>query len=280
MKNIRPFLSIFFVIVFFISGCSPVMLRNAETGAIAQCRQEGLFPIINQLRCVSSYKNQGWIQTTHEKEQLQGSLAEETKLCWKQIESHPQLNIIANKVAIGGLDTETFSMLTNTSKPTEAEKVAISIYADLRKNCIKEYDKALIHTPLAIKLVYSSARIAWDNLLVMLYSGNLTYGEFTKANKEVNQVRSSALVEIYKELRTNAANANARAEKIAIQRQNTFNNAFSAMQNSRKTTADPLKFQQRQKASFKCTSRKSGYSVHTDCNERSVAPALNFNLGK
>ena len=183
-------------------------------------------------------------------------------------------------MAIGGLDTETFSMLTNTSKPTEAEKVAISIYADLRKNCIKEYDKALIHTPLAIKLVYSSARIAWDNLLVMLYSGNLTYGEFTKANKEVNQVRSSALVEIYKELRTNAANANARAEKIAIQRQNTFNNAFSAMQNSRKTTADPLKFQQRQKASFKCTSRKSGYSVHTDCNERSVAPALNFNLGK
>ncbi len=266
----------FIFIVFFISGCSPVMLRNAETGEIAQCRQEGPFPIIHQLQCISSYKDQGWIKTTHKKErQLQASFVEKTDLCWKQIENHPQLNIIANKVALSGPNKQTFSMLTNTSKPTEAEKVAISIYANLAKNCLNEHSKG--HTHPAYKLVNSSAGIAWENLLVTLYNGDLTYGEFAKAFKEISYLNKSALVEIDKEFRTNAANANARAEQIAIQRQN----AFAAMQNARanEAAAGALKFQQRQKTSnsIHCTSKKFGGVVTTDCNE---APRLDFNLGR
>ncbi len=252
------------------------MLRNAETGEIAQCRQEGPFPIIHQLQCISSYKDQGWIKTTHKKErQLQASFVEKTDLCWKQIENHPQLNIIANKVALSGPNKQTFSMLTNTSKPTEAEKVAISIYANLAKNCLNEHSKG--HTHPAYKLVNSSAGIAWENLLVTLYNGDLTYGEFAKAFKEISYLNKSALVEIDKEFRTNAANANARAEQIAIQRQN----AFAAMQNARanEAAAGALKFQQRQKTSnsIHCTSKKFGGVVTTDCNE---APRLDFNLGR
>jgi hypothetical protein len=92
----------------------------------------------------------------------------EAKLCWDKVKIQPQLNIISSKLAFGH-DDPTFSMLANTSKPTEEEKSAINVYANLRTNCLKEDDKALVDYPLAVQQLFISSRGATENQLVALY---------------------------------------------------------------------------------------------------------------
>lgn len=202
--------------------------------------------------------------------------ANDFNLCFQQIKNNPQLNIISSKLSLDSVSEQTFAMLTNTNKPNEAEKAAISLFADLRKNCFKEYDKSQFNTPLAIKSIDNSAISAIENLLVMLYNDKLTYGEFSKARQEIANARDSAIVEIDKELRTNAANAHARAEQIAIQRTAAIaamQNANAGIQNSiaNQNAAEALK-NQALKIEFSnaspnvhCTSQKLLNVVNTDC---------------
>lgn len=199
----------------------------------------------------------------------------ELQSCFQKVKNNPQLNVISTKLALESVSEQTFVMLTNTNKPNDAEKTAISLFADLRKECFKTYDKTQVSTPLAIKSVDNSARSAIENLLVMLYNDKLTYGEFAKARQEIVNALNSAIVEIDKELRTNAANANARAEQIAIQRTAAIaamQNANAAIQNAitnqnaveaLKNQAPTIQFQSPK--GIHCTSQKFGGSVTTDC---------------
>lgn len=265
-------------------GCSPTMFRNAETGATAECTYSGLTPLITKLQCISSLKNQGWVEVTPEEitqaKALQTSLIAKAKICFDQIKTQPQLNIISSKLSLGGADEQTFLMLANTSKPTEEEKTAISVYADMRKNCIKEDIKTRDIDPLAVRQLYASSTGAVENLLVDLYKGNLTYGQFAQLRKEVVASTMAGLVEIDKELKSNAVNANARAEEMAIQREN----AFAAMKNAtaNQTAADALKTQSQkvflqpvqpqqiispyQNNTTRCRSYMIGNQMNTDCN--------------
>jgi hypothetical protein len=258
-------------------GCAPTMFRNAETGATAECTYSGLTPLITKLQCISSLKNQGWVEITPEEisqaKTLQASLIAKAKICFDKIKTQPQLNIISSKLSLGGLDEQTFSMLTNTSKPTEEEKTAINVYADLRKNCIKEHIKTQDQDPLAARQLYASSTGAVENLLVDLYKGNLTYGQFAQLRKEIATITMAGLVEIDKELKSNAADANARAEQMAVQRSIAFANITNAEAN--KTAADALKMEsqkiqipalQRSSPNIHCTSQNFGGIVNTNCN--------------
>ncbi len=264
---------IFIFISIVISGCAPVMLRNGDTGEIAKCWQEGPFPIIHQLQCVNSYEQQGWVKTDHKKErQLQASLEEEKGLCWKRIQNNPSLKVIANKLSLGGARNQTFSMLTNTRKPTTAEKAAISTYADLAMNCIRGYSKGYAHP--AHRLANNDAISAHEDLLVTLYKGQITYGEFAKSVKEISLLVSSAFVEIDKVLKADAANANARAQQVAIQRQHAYAaiksaeaNRANAAANQKAATSLMFKNPVRNSSTgITCRSTRFGNSVTTNCD--------------
>ena len=214
------------------------------------------------------------------------SVSESTS-CWKKLKSNSQLNIISSKLALRGADEQTFSMLANTSKPTEEEKSAINVYADLRTNCIKEEIKTQANDPLAVRQLYISSTGAIENQLVALYKGNITYGQFAQSRKEIVAISMAGLVEIDKELKSNAADANARAEQIAIQRESAFaaiQTSNAAMQNAtvNQTAADALKNQSQkvflqpaqpqqiispyQNNTTRCRSYMTGNQMNTDCN--------------
>jgi hypothetical protein len=49
-----------------LSGCTPVMLRDPETGHVTQCTASGAFPLINRQQCISAHEQMGWVETTPE----------------------------------------------------------------------------------------------------------------------------------------------------------------------------------------------------------------------
>jgi hypothetical protein len=264
-----------FVIILpiLLVGCAPAMLRNPETGATAECKLEGIQPLINKLQCISSLKNQGWIETTSEEinqaNTSQTSLVAKAKNCWDKIKTQPQLTIISSKVAFGH-DEPTFLMFANTSKPTEEEKSAINIYADLRTNCIKEENKVEAIYPLAVRQLYLSSRSAIENQLVALYKGNLTYGQFAQSRKEINVIIMTGLAEIDKELKTKATDAYIRAEQMAVQRSNAFANITNA--NANQTAANALQ-QQANQQMFKPT-QNSVTSPNLHCFSQSLGGGM------
>ena len=258
-------------------GCAPTMFRNSETGATAECTFTGLTPLISKLQCISSYKNQGWVEITPEvinqTKVLQASLVDKAKACFDKIKTQSQLNIISDKLSLGSSDEQTFSMLANINKPTEEEKRAINVYADLRTNCMKEQRKAETIYPLAQQQLVMSSRNAIENQLVSLYKGNLTYGQFAQSRKEISEILMAGLIEIDEELQTKAADANARAEQMAVQRSIAFANITNA--NANQTAADALKMQsqkiqipalQRSSPNIHCTSQNFSGIVNTNCN--------------
>jgi hypothetical protein len=43
---------------------TPVVLRDPVSGEVTRCVVTGAFPLINQLQCVASHENMGWMRTT------------------------------------------------------------------------------------------------------------------------------------------------------------------------------------------------------------------------
>lgn len=143
----------------------------------------------------------------------------EVTACMAQLKTNPSLSIISTKLALGGIQDQTFSMLTNQDFPTEEEKIAISLYGDLKKHCYDLSNKYNTEIGVAafIIAVDNTTISNLDNILVMLYQGKLTYGDYAKLRKEISDNRDAAIVKIDAELRKNAADTQAQAQMIANQ---------------------------------------------------------------
>lgn len=216
--------TITFIILFIGTGCTPQILINNATGETVTCKMDGFPPGLNRRNCIEQHEALGWSKVTeHQAKEAQESIRKVEKLassvqaCGDNIKTNPSLQVIAEKIALGGSSEQSFSHLTNTNKPSPNEKAAISIYADTLRNCTKEYDKLTEGLPPPIIAVNHSSFSAIQNLLASLYKGDLTYGDFAKLRKQVFDRRESALAEIDQELRKNAEESNARAQQIAAQ---------------------------------------------------------------
>lgn len=259
------------------SGCGPQILLNRATGESVICKLEGFPPGYNRRTCIEDHEAKGWVQATEQQLTINQEninkydrQRESVKACGDNMKKDPSLQVIAGKIALGGSAAQSFSHLTNTSKPTETEKKAISIYADNLKKCFTEQDKLNINYPPPILAVNHSSFSAVQNLLASLYNGNLTYGDFAKIRKDIANNHETALAQIDHELRKNAAETNARAQEIAAQNaiaQSQASQAVSssmiagaAMANAFKPTISPV-----QSNNVNCTTTALGSSLRTSC---------------
>lgn len=260
-----------------LTGCpAPQMLINRATGETVTCKAEGIPPMLNRVNCIRDHEAMGWVQTTEQavdRARLDESKFEKqkavAKACSEGIAKNPSLQIISSKISLLDTSQQSFSQLTNSSKPTEEEKVAISLLATEIRRCQAEHDKLYADYPLTLTAVNHSSLSAIESLLASLYEGKISYGDFAKMRKQVADNRESAFAQIQEELKKNAADASARAQQIAAQNaiaQAQASQAFSssmiagaAWSNAFKPTPVTQRFK------TTCTSGALGSSVQTTC---------------
>ena len=144
---------------------------------------------------------------------------ETSEVCLNKIKENPSLQIIADKIALGGVKEQTLPMLADRHKPNKAEKTAIALYGDLNRKCNEENDKffSILGAPSSVVAVNHSTDTSLDNLLVALQNGTLTYGKYAKLRKEITDSRATAFNKIAGEMLRNPADIETRSQEIATQ---------------------------------------------------------------
>lgn len=115
------------------------------------------------------------------------------------------LNPLRGKIVIAGNNRDIpFSMLTDATKATEAEKDAIAKWAEIYSGCVKN-DAGFRSTipPDAAAIIEATASVTVA-MAASLYSGEITYGQFNKERSERSGKVSSALTSIQQRERSRA----------------------------------------------------------------------------
>ena len=132
---------------------------------------------------------------------IQDSLA-----CIEQIKQEPKLALLKNKVALASPKGQTFSMLVDSTFPTEQERPLIQIWVDMKSSCAsKVIDDASIEQ--SIRDAQQRMNDSFIEIAVDLYQGKLTFGDFAK--KRVSIEKS-----FITESEANKQNLNASQNKI------------------------------------------------------------------
>lgn len=126
------------------------------------------------------------------------------RICESDMES-AELNIIREKVELlrGSDASVPFNIASNNSRPTLSEARVIAKWASLRDNCNKRYEVIFTSNPptgnqLQIANEYKLRSFTTqlitkvDELVVSLYQGKLTFGEFAQKRAEFSRQIASA----------------------------------------------------------------------------------------
>lgn len=102
--------------------------------------------------------------------------------CMRDLANDPELYYIKDKIALGGVDQQTFDMLANESYPTSDDKKIILKFGSKREECRKKMNSSGNGT---LEQLYSSAFNASQSLILDLYSGVITYGQFARKRQDI-----------------------------------------------------------------------------------------------
>ena len=150
-------------------------------------------------------------------------MGEQYTQCNKMLDSDPLLTSIKDKIALSNGDNTTFSMLANDSIPTEEERKVIAIYATKKDLCSKIISQTQSFFPNdAGGLLAQTLNDTNNQLNMALYKGQLSYGNYAKIRKENNVRYKESQLKIRSEINAKNADANERAQRIAIEQQRLF----------------------------------------------------------
>lgn len=112
--------------------------------------------------------------------------------CFRALKYEVEFQPIGDKVALAGGDIltfgneQTFSMLANDSYPTSDEKQAIYKWAIKREQCVKNLPRANPFQQIAVE-----AHEAVQFLVLDLYKGSISYGQFARQRQEINSTAAT-----------------------------------------------------------------------------------------
>jgi len=145
----------------------------------------------------------------------------ESEQCIKNVADDPELSGLKDKVSLGMVADQTFSMLSDNSKPTAKEKELLKVWGSKRDTCIRlrrselQEDRA----PLPIISLDNAYQTASQLLIADLMNGNLTYSSFSAKRQEQSSFALDTLNKIQTELRKETQESRFRAEQLAIEAQ-------------------------------------------------------------
>ena len=148
-------------------------------------------------------------------------LKEEVKLideCFNAIKHDPSLSSISNKVALSSTQDQSFEMLANREKSDNKEKEAIKHWRETRLTCFskKEVYQQQNNTPTALLTLNSTAKSAQDELIIQLYEGSLSYGEFARKRQTLSDSTMAAETQIKNDIAKQELIEKQKSEEIAL----------------------------------------------------------------
>jgi hypothetical protein len=130
-----------------------------------------------------------------------------------------EFSILADKLALATSSQQTFGMLSNTSKPSAAEKMAIAEWAKSGQDCFSmtsEWRKQY-NFPPTLAAVQDTSFSSFLNLTADLYNGKLTYGEYAKARADIRAQSGQQWAKAVQHLREQQAAADEQRRNLAMQ---------------------------------------------------------------
>lgn len=127
--------------------------------------------------------------------------------CMDYYFSVPEIQVLNVRVGdVNRASQVSFAQLANRERPNEAEKHALSLWADARKRCVESGDEfRRQYAPPGFNTVYTNTQTRLLGAIARLYSGEITFGQF---NAERTQISNdmAANMELAKANHMNALN--------------------------------------------------------------------------
>lgn len=113
-------------------------------------------------------------------------MVEDAQACYTKLEAGPEMAPVRDKISFGASNAP-FEVLTDTSKPTDAEKAAISFWAKGREVCAGMVAAAnqRLRASRETLTQMNSANAEMQSMIAQLYLGNMTYGAFAAKQQEI-----------------------------------------------------------------------------------------------
>lgn len=183
--------------------------------------------------------------------------------CFTALANDPELKAISGKVMLSG-GVPTLAYLANDEVVSNEEKQLVALWATKRDVCknaemiLYEYQEAPDK-----KALYNTLVNSFSTLLLELYKGRMSYGEFAKQRGVLSNIADQKSAEIYKEeLAANAREADlkqrAEAARAAINAQNSANTTSAGLSLMQGAQPKP-------QPNVNCTTRQVGNSLQTNC---------------
>lgn len=109
--------------------------------------------------------------------------------CFDALENDIELQVIRDKVALVGSGGQTFGMLSNENYPTSDEKPVIYKWAIKREQCVNS--RPLSNDP--VEQIQREAFNAGQSLILDLYKGAITYGQFASRRQEIKKLSDAKI---------------------------------------------------------------------------------------
>lgn len=200
---------------------------------------------------------------------------EEFTACFNRLEEDPDLSSLKGKIALMPKQGQSFDILTNNSKPTKAEKVAIRAYSEKAMACMSILDAPFKAAPSEARDAFNKSKNGMQSLLASLYVSEITYGGYARNLTDLMSRERTAIDKAVSDEKRQIAER----ENLQIQQNIERDKAYSASQQARATedlvsaqrSANWIRmmqgFQQNlyQPQSINCTSRQSFGTVNTTC---------------
>jgi len=92
---------------------------------------------------------------------------------------------LQNKIVLLGTQDQTFEMLQDPSFVSEPAKIQLIQWADFRLQCFKKVSRHLENHP-DVKKEFDIFKLSGDELIIGLYQGNMTYGQFNTQSAQLS----------------------------------------------------------------------------------------------
>jgi len=105
--------------------------------------------------------------------------------CIDALATNSELAPLKDKVALGRVETQTFSMKTNTSRATVFDKPLIIKWVEAKKECTKQ-NPSLDKLPPSLRTLLDQLWVQIEATALNLYEGKITFGEFAQQREAMN----------------------------------------------------------------------------------------------
>lgn len=192
--------------------------------------------------------------------------SEQAGKCYNRLTDSAELKPIADKVGLSGVRDQSFAMLANEALASEEEKKIIMRWGAMRDACqkgTKLYFTFWPNNPLVP--IDQGINDAGNQLILGLYRGALTYGQFAKLRADLFNQYQDTRRKVIAEMQAKDAEANERARRasleaarLMLEQQRVINETYKPP-----VLTAPLIVPQTQ---TNCITTKIGNTLQTNCN--------------